>query len=104
MATISALVMILGITTASAQAVGLAETRVGASGVVADVLVGPPESVVPGQRLGETGPRVVTVVATGVAAETVPEVAQTGDTVLYQKLSSTGEHLKYGITKNPATR
>lgn len=42
--------------------------------------------------------------ATGVAAETVPEVAQTGDTVLYQKLSSTGEHLKYGITKNPATR
>jgi hypothetical protein len=26
------------------------------------------------------------------------------DTFLYQKLSSTGEHLKYGITKNPATR
>jgi len=27
-----------------------------------------------------------------------------GDTVLYQKLGSAGEHLKYGITKNPATR
>jgi RHS repeat-associated protein len=26
------------------------------------------------------------------------------DTFLYQKLSSTGEHLKYGITDNPATR
>lgn len=36
-----------------------------------------------------------------VAAKAVPEV---GDTVLYQKLSSTGEHLKYGIAKNPATR
>ncbi len=26
------------------------------------------------------------------------------DVSLYQKLSSTGEHLKYGIAKNPATR
>jgi len=34
----------------------------------------------------------------------VDEVAQVGDTVLYQKLGSAGEHLKYGITKNPATR
>ena len=25
-------------------------------------------------------------------------------TFLYQKLGSEGEHLKYGITKNPATR
>ena len=25
-------------------------------------------------------------------------------TYLYQKLSAAGEHLKYGITKNPATR
>lgn len=38
------------------------------------------------------------------AAKSVDEVAQVGDTVLYQKLSSTGEHLKYGFTKNPATR
>lgn len=40
----------------------------------------------------------------GVAANAVDEVAQVGDTVLYQKLGSAGEHLKYGITKNPATR
>lgn len=41
---------------------------------------------------------------TGVAAKSVDEVAQVGDTVLYQKLGSAGEHLKYGISKNPATR
>ncbi|MCU1320814.1 MAG: repeat-associated core domain protein [Acidobacteriaceae bacterium] len=44
---------------------------------------------------------------------TLPEVglgiggvgaARTGSTVLYEKIGANGEHLKYGITNNPATR
>lgn len=58
--------------TASAAPQGTAETRVRASAVAAEVPVGPPESVVAGQRLGEAGPRVVDVVATGVAAKSLP--------------------------------
>jgi hypothetical protein len=43
--------------------------------------------------------------ATGVAAGVAAEAGSgEADTFLYQKLSSAGEHLKYGITKNPATR
>jgi hypothetical protein len=37
----------------------------------------------------------------GKAAKSADKIA---DTVLYQKLSAADEHLKYGITKNPATR
>ncbi len=38
------------------------------------------------------------------AANGIKALAGAGDTFLYQKLSSAGEHLKYGIAKNPATR
>lgn len=57
-------------TSTSASAAATAETRVRASAVVVEVPVGPPQSIAAGQPLGEAGPRVVTVVATGVAAET----------------------------------
>jgi hypothetical protein len=89
---------------ASAASSPTAGTRVGARNLAVDVLIEPPDHIAAGQWPGEVVAAPKIVVATGVAAETVPEVAQTGDTVLYQKLSSTGEHLKYGITKNPATR
>lgn len=34
----------------------------------------------------------------------VKALAEKGDTYLYQKVGANGEHLKFGITKNPATR
>jgi len=41
----------------------------------------------------------------GIAAAAEEEgLLQEGDSYLYQKVGPYGEHLKYGITKNPATR
>lgn len=67
---IAALAAIMFGTTASASAVGVAETRVGASNVVVEPLVGPPEHITAGQQLGEAANRVISAVATGVAANT----------------------------------
>jgi hypothetical protein len=70
-ALIAALAAILSGTTASASAAGVAENRVGALNVAGEVLVGPPEHITAGQRLGNhvAGPDFV--VATGVATNTV---------------------------------
>jgi hypothetical protein len=67
-ALVAVLATILSAATASAATTGVAETRVRASSVVVEVPVGPPEHIAAGQRLGEEPARVVTVVATGVAA------------------------------------
>lgn len=75
-ALIAALAAILLGTTASASAAGVAETRVGAFNVVGEVLVGPPEHITAGQRLGEAAPQADFVVATGVAAKAGPEIAE----------------------------
>ncbi len=72
-ALIAALAAILLGTTASASAAGVAETRVGAFNVVGEVLVGPPEHITAGQRLGEAAPQADFVVATGVAAKSADE-------------------------------
>lgn len=73
LAAIVAVLTIIGLAgTASAATTGTAETRVGASTEPAAVAVGPPEHITAGQRLGEAPDRVVTVVATGVAANAVP--------------------------------
>ncbi len=89
-----ALAAILLGTAASAPAAGVAETRVGAFNVASEDPVGPPQHESPGQRLGEAADRVVTVVATGVAAKTVSglsddvvglatrNITNSGDTVL----------------------
>jgi hypothetical protein len=69
-ALIAALAAILLGTTASASAAGVGQTRVGAFNVVGEVLVGPPEHITAGQRLGEAAPQADFVVATGVAANT----------------------------------
>jgi filamentous hemagglutinin len=74
-ALVAVLATILSAATASAATTGVAETRVRASGVVVEVPVGPPEHIAAGQRLGEEPARVVTVVATGVAANTVDDGA-----------------------------
>lgn len=67
-AVIAALAAILLGTTASAAAAETADTRVRASADPVAVLVGPPEHISAGQRLGNEPTGVVTVVATGVAA------------------------------------
>lgn len=67
-ALVAALAAILGFTTASASAAGVAETRVGAFNVAGQLLVEPPQHVSAGQRLGEASPHTRFVVATGVAA------------------------------------
>ncbi|MGD7708309.1 hypothetical protein [Microlunatus sp. Y2014] len=67
-ALVAVLATLLSSVSASAATPGVAETRVGASSVVVEPLVGPPEHIAAGQRLGNEAPRVVTVVATGVAA------------------------------------
>ncbi|GAB3851826.1 hypothetical protein GCM10028801_01950 [Nocardioides maradonensis] len=73
LAAIFAVLAVIGLAaTASAATQAGAETRVGASDVPVTVAVGPPQHIAAGQRLGEAAPGVVTVVATGVAAETVP--------------------------------
>ncbi|MEZ5096454.1 MAG: hypothetical protein R2731_10235 [Nocardioides sp.] len=65
------LTVVFAAATASAATSAGAETRVRASNVAVDVLVGPPEHIAAGQRLGEAGPGPVFVVATGVAANGV---------------------------------
>ncbi len=67
---VAALAAILGVITASASAVGVAETRVGPHAVVVEVLVEPPQGETPGQRLGKDALGPGTTVATGVAANT----------------------------------
>ena len=67
-ALIAALAAILAGNLSPASAAATAETRVGASSVVVEPLVGPPEHIAAGQRLGEEPAGVVTTVATGVAA------------------------------------
>lgn len=68
-ALLAVLATILSSATASAASNPTAETRVGASAVVVDVFVEPPQDVRAGQRLGKdvAGPGIV--VATGVAAK-----------------------------------
>lgn len=65
---------ILAFTTSSASAAATAETRVRASAPVVEPLVGPPERIAAGQRLGSEPVGVVDVVATGVAAKSAPTV------------------------------
>lgn len=73
---IAALVAILSCTAASPSAAGTAETRVRASAEPAAVLVGLPEHIGAGQRLGEAADRVVSMVATGVAASGADDLAR----------------------------
>ena len=82
-ALIAALAAILLGTTASASAAGVGQTRVGAFNVVGEVLVGPPEHIAAGQRLGEAAPQADFVVATGVAAKTGDELLQ-GEQYVYR--------------------
>lgn len=74
-AMVSVLVAILVGNPSSASAAATAETRVGASAVVVEPFVGPPEHITAGQRLGNEPARVVGVVATGVAANTAETTA-----------------------------
>jgi filamentous hemagglutinin len=61
---------IVSAATASDAATGGAKTRVGASKVVVEPAVEPPQRVIAGQQVVETGSRIVIVVATVVAANT----------------------------------
>lgn len=70
---VAVLATILVAVTASAAPSAGAESRVGASNVTVEPLVGPPEHIGAGQRLGIEQARVVTVVATGVAAKSADE-------------------------------
>jgi len=79
---IAALAAILGFTTASASAAGVAVTRVGAFNVTGQVLVEPPEHIAAGQRPEEPADRVAHAVATGVAAETATTATRSVDEVL----------------------
>lgn len=72
-ALVAALAAILGISTASAQAAGVAENRVGAIDFVGEVLVGPPQHVSAGQSRDAAENRPGIVVATGVAAKTADD-------------------------------
>ncbi len=72
-AIVAVLATILSAATASAATTAGSETRVGASSVVVEVLVGPPEHIGAGQRLGNEPSGVVVVVATGVAAKSGDE-------------------------------
>lgn len=65
------LAILLG-TTAPASAAGVAENRVGDISHTVEPLVGPPQHITAGQRLGEAAPRAVFVLATGVAAKAGP--------------------------------
>jgi hypothetical protein len=69
-ALIAALAAILGFTTASASAAGVAETRVGAFNVAGEVPVGPPQHVSAGQSRDAAEISHQIVVATGVATKT----------------------------------
>lgn len=74
-ALVAALATLLSSASASAATTPSAETRVRASQSVATDIARPPDDVRAGQRLGEAADRVVTVVATGVAANTTTRVA-----------------------------
>jgi len=73
------LVAVFGAAPASAATAPGAQTRVGTSTSAGQVVVGASASVVAGQRLGNDPPQAGIVVATGVAANTAPRLAQ--DTV-----------------------
>ena len=80
-ALIAALAAILVGNLSPASAAATAETRVGASAVVVEAPAGPPEHISAGQRLGNEPSRVVTTVATGVAAKSADEVPAAGSKV-----------------------
>lgn len=90
-ALVAVLATILSAATASAGTQGGAETRVRASSAVVEVPVGPPERVAAGQRLGKDVPRVVTTVATGVAANALPEA------LTISKNAEAGVHVYTGV-------
>jgi len=110
--TVAAIVGLAG--SASAATTAGAETRLRASIEPAAVLGGVAEYETAGQRLGEAPDRVVSVVATGVAAETGETAAQAavhGNSAssparayLYRLYDSEGNYLKTGISKNPTSR
>lgn len=81
-ALVAVLATILSSATASAATQGVAETRVRASAAVVEVLVGQPEHIAAGQRLGNEPVQVITAVATGVAAETAPSFVASADGVV----------------------
>lgn len=92
-ALVAVLATILSSASASAATQGVAETRVRVSAVVAEVPVGPPVRIDAGQRQGNDGLRVATVVATGVAANSA------GDGISIYKASQPGltpKHLAEG--------
>jgi hypothetical protein len=94
-ALVAVLATILSAATASAATQSVAETRVRASAVVVEVPVGPPKHIGAGQRLGEAADRVVTAVATGVAANAgtkLPEALTLG------KNAEEGVHVYYGTS------
>ena len=117
-ALIAALAAILLGTTASASAAGVGQTRVGAFNVVGEVLVGPPEHITAGQRLGEAAPQADFVVATGVAAKSANAAASVGPKAVHGNSASStatnylyrlydsesGAYLKTGISKDPGSR
>ena len=73
-AIVAVLATILSSASASAATTAGTETPVRASAEPVTVLVGPPEHIAAGQRLGNESVRVVTAVATGVAAKTAPSL------------------------------
>ena len=99
---VAALAAILLGTTASASGTFGAETRVGAFNVAGDPFIGPPEHISAGQRLGNDPERVVTVVATGVAAKSVDEA---GALVRYDPMAASRNLLGQvgeGYARTPA--
>lgn len=78
-AIVAVVVTLLSCATASAATTAGAETRVGASGVVVEPAVGPPEHIIAGQRLGNDGQQVVTVVATGGPANGASRLAESSN-------------------------
>ena len=85
----AALATLLGAGTASAATGPVPETRVGASPVATQTLVGPHESITAGQRWGHAPPQADPVVATGVAAKSVDEVADIGHAGLRHQFPNT---------------
>ncbi len=98
-ALIAALAAILLGTTPSASARVGVETRVGAFNVAGEVLVGPPQHIAAGQRLGNNVGQPGMVVATGVAAKTADNILPTPQ-VGSTKLQNLVDNLYKGTT-NP---
>ena len=82
-----------------AQAVGWGAVG-GLGGVGAGFVISKIVGAVASKVVSGVGAQAASKATTG-AAKAGSEV---GHTVLYQKLGTAGEHLKYGITKDPATR